>query len=70
MELSKLKPYLSLMSLKDRKVIVTSKLRSLIDFGMPLFQGETESVLQKIEATYMTVNRIIQGGYNLMTNRL
>ena len=40
-----------------------------MDYGMLLFVGETEYVLQKIEATYMTVNRIIQGGYTYHTNK-
>ena len=65
MELAKLKPHLSLMCLKDRKVIINSKLKSILDYGIQLFQGESESILQKIESTYMTTNRIIQGGYIL-----
>ena len=40
MELSKLKPYLPMMSRECRKIIVNSKLKSILDYGAPLFLGE------------------------------
>ena len=69
MELAKLKPMLKFMTLNDRKVILNSKLRSIIDYGLPLFMGKNEAVITKVEATYMSINRIIHGGLMLMTNK-
>merc|ERR1711954_502434 len=59
LEYSKLKPYLNLMSQNDRKLIVNSKLRSILDYGIPLYMGETEALRNELEACYMTLNRII-----------
>ena len=61
LELSKLKPYLHLMEVKDRKTILNAKLRSIIDYALPLFMGEPESIKAKVESTYMLVNRLIHG---------
>ena len=60
-EYSKLKPYLHLMSQSDRKLIVNSKLRSILDYGTPLYMGETEGLRSKLESSHMTLNRIIHG---------
>ena len=68
-ELSKLRPYLHLMNTKDRKIILNTKLRSIIDYGLPLFMGETEAVKSKIEGAYMLVNRIIHGQNKFMTSK-
>ena len=62
LEYSKLKPYLPHMSLDDRKIIVYSKMRSILDYGLPLYLGETEGLRRKLQAAYMTLNRIIHGG--------
>ena len=69
MELAKLKPQLKYMTLDDQKLILNAKLRSIIDYGMPLMMGKNESMLQKIESVYMYINRIIQGGYNFRSNK-
>ena len=45
MELTKLKPQLKYMTLDDRKMILNAKLKSIMDYGMPLLMGENESVL-------------------------
>ena len=55
MELSKIKPQLMYMTLDDRKVISNVKLKSIVDYGMPLMIGENKSVLHKVESTYMYI---------------
>ena len=70
LEYSKLKPYLNVMSQTDRKVVVNSKLRSILDYGVPLYMGETEGLKHKLEASYMTINRIIHGGLTFKVNNL
>ena len=67
LELSKLKLYLSLMETKDRKTILNAKLRSIIDYALPLFMGESEAIKAKVESTYMLVNRLIHGKCGYMT---
>ena len=67
-EYSKLKPYLNLMSQSDRKLIVNSKLRSILDYGTPLYMAETEGLRSKLEASHMTLNRIIHGGLTFKVN--
>merc|ERR1711954_50654 len=62
MEHHKIKPYLKWMNLNDRKTIVNSKLRSVVDYGLPLFMGENLDIRDKLESTYMTIKRIIHGG--------
>ena len=62
MEYFKIKPYLKWMNMIDRKIIVNSKLRSIVDYGLPLFMGENNDVKAKLESTYMTLKRIIHGG--------
>ena len=56
------------MGINKRKVIINAKVKSMIDYGVPLFLGESQSTIQKVEAIYMTINRIIQGGLNFRTN--
>ena len=66
---SKLKPYLNTMNMKDRKKIVNSKLKSILDYGLPLFMGENAQVRAKLEAAYMLINRVIHGGYTFRVNK-
>ena len=68
LEHSKLKPYLNMMTLADRKLVVNSKLRSILDYGLPLYLGETESLRSKLQAAYMTINRIVHGGLTFKTS--
>merc|ERR1711954_449300 len=70
LEYSKLKPYLNLMTQEDRKLIVNSKLRSVLDYGIPLYMGETEGLKSKLESSYMTINRIIHGGLTFKVNNV
>merc|ERR1711954_419542 len=69
-EYSKLKPYLNLMTQADRKLIVNAKLRSILDYGTPLFISETEGTKSKLEAAHMTLNRIIHGGLTFKVNNV
>ena len=55
---------------KAEKVVINSKLRSILDYGLPLYMGEPEQVKQRLEAAYMMVNRIIQGGLNFKVNKV
>ena len=48
--------------MEDRRIIVNSKMRSILDYGLPLYVGETESLRSKLQAAYMTLNRIVHGG--------
>ena len=50
------------MNMDDRKIIVNAKMRSIIDYGLPLFKGENQEIRDKVESTYMTLKRIIHGG--------
>ena len=70
MEYSKIKPYMHYLSIKDRKTIVNSKLRSILDYGLPLYMGENLQTQQKLESAYMTINRIIQGGLTFRVNKV
>ena len=38
-EHAKMKPYLVMMSQKDQKILIDSKLRSILDYGLPLYMG-------------------------------
>ena len=69
LDYSKLKQSPNLLTQQDKKIILSSKIKSRIHYGLPLYLGENESVLQKIESTYMFINRIILGGYNWRTNK-
>ena len=69
-ELSKLKPFLNLMSQSDRKIILNSKLWSILDYGLPLYMGESLQVREKLEAAFMTVNRLIKGGWNFKVSKV
>ena len=59
-----MKPYLSCMNPFDRKLIFNAKLKSTLDYGLPLYMGGTEATRNKLEAAYMTINWIIHGGYS------
>ena len=56
------------MSIPHRKIILEAKLRSLVDYGLPIFLGENQQVRDKLEATYMSVNRLIRGGVTFKVN--
>merc|ERR1711954_453117 len=58
------------LSMEDSKIIINSEMQSIIDYGLPLFMGETQQTLQKLESLYMTVNRIIRGGMTFKVNSL
>lgn len=68
-EYTKLKPLMSFMSLKDRKVIVNAKLRSILNYGLPIYMGESQQVRHKLEAAYMMVNKIIGEGLTTRSAR-
>ena len=69
LELSKIKPYLTSMQPSDRKLILNSKLKSILDYGLPLYMGGSECTLNRLEATYMTINCIIHSGYTFRVNK-
>ena len=46
-ELAKIKPYLSSMNRQCQRIIVNSKLKSILDYGAPLFLGESEVSLSQ-----------------------
>ena len=50
--------------------LVNAKLKSIIDYEMPLFFGESETVLNKVESTYMLINWIIHWGHTFMTHKV
>ena len=56
------------MNLRDHKIIV--KIKSILDYGLPLFMDENEQVNNKLESAYMTINRIIHGGYTYKVNKV
>ena len=68
--MAKLKPHLSLMNLNDRKVIINSKLKSILDYGLPLYLGESNATTSKMEATYMSINCIIHWNYTFRVNKV
>ena len=68
MEFSKIKPLVSQMSVPHRKIILESKLRSHIDYGLPIFLGENQQLKDKLETTYMSVNKLIRGGVTYKVN--
>ena len=70
MEYGKLKPYLSMMLQNVRKILVNWKLRSILDYGLPLYMGESESTRRKLESAYMTLNRIIHGGLTFKVSKV
>ena len=65
-----MKPFLPFLTIPDRKIIVEAKLKSIIDYGVPLFQGENQMIMNKLEATYMSVNRIIRGGLTYKVSKV
>lgn len=46
------------MTGKDRNQILDANLKTIIDYGLLLFFGESESVLGKLEAAYMIICRV------------
>ena len=56
------------MEKNDKKIILNSKLRSILDYGLPLYMGENENTKSRLEAAYMLVNKIIHGGYTFKIN--
>ena len=67
---AKMKRFLSFLNVPDRKIIVESKLKSILDYGVPLFQSENQMTMNKLEASYMTVNRIIRGGLTYKVSKV
>ena len=67
---AKMKPFLSFMNVPDCKIIVGAKLKSILDYGVPLFQGENQMTMNKLEASYMTINRIIRRGLTYKVSRV
>ena len=68
MEYAKFKQYLHMVSQKVRKLYVESKLRSILDYGLPLYMGESEATRNRLRASFMTLNRIIHGGITFKVN--
>ena len=58
-ELSKLKPYLSQMTIKERREVVYSKALGITNYGLGLYIGQPEIVKDKLTAIYMRANRLI-----------
>ena len=69
LEFSKLKLSINLMTRKDKMIIFTSKINFFIFQGLPLYLGENENILQKVESTIMMVNRQIHGWNNFHLNK-
>ena len=47
-----------------------AKLKSIVDYAAPLYMGETELSLNRLESVYMYINRLIRGGYTFMVNKV
>ena len=45
-------------------------MRSVLDYGLPLYMGETEGLRSRLEASYMTLNRIIHGGATFKVSKI
>ena len=58
------------MNMKDRQIIVNSKLRAILDYGIPLYMGESETLRSKLESAYMTLKRIIHGGLTYRVSKV
>ena len=58
------------MKLNDRRIIVNSKMRSIVDYALPLYMGETQVLRSKLESTYMTLKRIIHGGLTFTVSKV
>ena len=39
-----------------------------MDYGLPLFMGESEATRNRLKASYMTLNRIVHGGITFKVN--
>ena len=58
-KLSEIYPYLRYMNLNTRRKIVYSKIASIIQYGMELYLGQNQRILDKITALFMRCNRAI-----------
>ena len=58
-KLSELYPYLHCMTLKTRRKIVYSKISSIVLYGIELFMGQSERIIEKVTALLMRCNRAI-----------
>ena len=54
---------------QDRKLILNSKLKSILDYALPLYMGECELSKSRLESVYMHINRLIRGGYTYRVNK-
>ena len=59
MEKRKLSPAYNYMSLDQRKVVLTAKLKSLLEYSFPLLLAQPQNVRQKAEVISMKINRWI-----------
>ena len=48
LEYSKLKPYMQYLNMTDRKTILNSKLRSILNYSLPLYMGKNQQTVQKL----------------------
>ena len=59
--IAKIKPYLSYMSIKERKVLIYSKALSVASYGLELYIGQNQCVKNSLSALFMRGNRAIYG---------
>ena len=69
MEINKLKPFPNHMTRKDKTIILVSKIKSRIFYGLELFLRGNKNILSKLESAIMTVNMWIHGKNNFHTNK-
>ena len=63
LKLQKVKPATDLMTTRMRKIVLYSKVASILSYGSPLFSGETESVKNVYHTALMRINRAITNEY-------
>ena len=59
--LSEMKPYLKLMTLKERKELIYSKALGIAKYGLSLYAGQTEEIKDKLTTIFMRGNRAAYG---------
>ena len=60
-QLSKLKPYIQFLSLKERKELVSSKALSIVKYGLEQYFGQTKTIKDSIGALIMRCYKLIYG---------
>ena len=59
MNIANLKPALPYLSEKNRKEIITSKIKSIALYGIQIMIGQNQQILHKAESIIMRINRLM-----------